>query len=113
MGYPTDEEFREAHAIGPSPAEIREARKKEYYECHVTLLPKHQKKVEPLAKKHKFKTSLLVGDEVMGDAKFLYCTSHGKSYDELYGRMEKLVEDLPGMVLRKKIEHVILDERYV
>lgn len=76
------------------------------------MFPEWLPKVEPVAKKHKFKTSVLVGDEVMGDAKLLYCTSHGKDFVELNRRMEALIKDLPGLPMRKKIEHVVLDVRY-
>lgn len=83
-----------------------------YFECHVTLLPDNREKVEPIAKKHKFKTSILVGDEVMGDERLLYCTSHDRTFESMKARMEALISELPPPILRKKIEHILLDERY-
>lgn len=85
-----------------------------YYECHVTLPPKDRELVDSIAKFHRFKTSSLVGDEIMGDDKLLYCTSHSKTYDELSQRMDALVENLTenGVeILREKIEHIIYDTK--
>ena len=86
----------------------------EYYECHVTLPVAEggsllKGRVEPIAQQHRFKVSVLKGDEVMGDDALLYCTSHDKDFDRMFERMEKLIKDLPVDPLRKKIEHVILD----
>lgn len=90
----------------------------DYYECHITLEPPAQpglrQTAEDLAKLRRFKTSELVGDEVMGDAKLLYCTSHSATYDMLFRRMCQLNDDLvrAGLkVLRRKIEHVVFDSR--
>ena len=143
MGYPTDEDLREG-AIGPSPVEIRRENEKQYYECHVTLYPEWAEIVEPIAKMLRFKTSVLKGDEVMGDDKLLYCTSHAKSFDVMVVRMQELVMHIEAAslkvcqvcgdkdcalaakgaahkgktgwhnraILRKKIEHVVFDERF-
>lgn len=83
---------------------------KPHYECHVTLKPERIPEIEEIAKRHKFKTSVLMGDEVMGDAKLLYCTTHDVDLS-IWDRMDRLIADLPVPILRKKIEHVIFDER--
>lgn len=85
-----------------------------HYECHVTLDPRCRDLVEPIAKEHKFKTSALVGDEVMGDDKLLYCTTHDSDIGRILSRTNRLIEAFPEgvKVLRKKIEHILLDERY-
>lgn len=83
-----------------------------YFECHVTCLPTEPEDVDRIATEHGFKTSVLVGDPVLGDARYVYCTAHGPSYDLLLGRMRALVADLPAaLVVRRKMEQVLLDER--
>jgi hypothetical protein len=85
-----------------------------YFECHITLLPKHEEVATPISAKHKFKTSKIAGDEVLGDDVFFYCTSHSKYYEDLKNRMDSLTRELndAGVPhLRRKIEHVVFDER--
>ena len=84
------------------------------FECHITLEPQHRDVVDPLAKQHKFKTSVIAGDEEMGDEKYLYCTTHDSNYDRIVGRMDTLINNLPPnvKVLRKKVEEIKLDERF-
>ncbi len=86
------------------------------YECHVTLTPPApgmRRTVEEIASLHRFKTSVLVGDEAMGDDRLLYLTTHDASFAAIYDRMERVIGDLPKPVevLRRKIEHIVLDER--
>jgi hypothetical protein len=85
------------------------------FECHVTLPPPKSYGdrliLEDIARKHKFKTSYIVGDPVLGDAKFFYCTSHDITFESLKDRMDRLVADLPRPILRRKIEQVVFDER--
>lgn len=86
-----------------------------HFECHVTLKPEKRELVEALAKKHKFKVSSLVGDEVMGDDKLLYCTTHDADFQRISDRTTNLLYDLRYenlTVLRKKIEQILVDERY-
>lgn len=86
-----------------------------YYECHITLQPDYKEFIEPIAVKHKFKTSVLKGDEIMGDDTLMYCTCHDKSFETISVRMDNLINDFQICdipILRKKIEHVVLDERY-
>lgn len=85
-----------------------------YYECHITSRSSEVSKIEPLAKKHRFKTSEIARDPVMGDDVFFYCTSHGKDYADLYYRMRKLSDEMKQQeipVLRLKIEHVVFDTK--
>jgi hypothetical protein len=84
------------------------------FECHITLEPESRLVVESIAKKHKFKVSALVGDEVMGDDKLLYCTTHDSDFKRIMDRMEDLISELPEpvKVLRKKIELILLDQRF-
>lgn len=82
-----------------------------YFECHVTLMPEHEKAVTPVAKKHGFKTSRIDGDPLLGDKVYFYCTASGLQYDSLLERMNSLVADLPVPHLRRKIESVVLDIR--
>jgi hypothetical protein len=91
--------------------------KSEGYECHVTLRPDPAKRevVERIAYQLQFKTSVLLGDAVMGDERLLYCTGHSADSRKMYERMDALVSALRingCQVLRQKIEHVILDERF-
>lgn len=85
------------------------------YECHVTTLPQFKSIVDPIAKQYGFSTSLLVGDDVVGTEKHLYCTTHGSEFIEVNNRVNKLVQDLTALkvtVKRKKIELTVLDERF-
>lgn len=86
------------------------------YECHVTLDPKYKgPTVEAIASNYQFKTSLLVGDEELGPDKHLYITSHDYTYDRMKARMDDLVSHLNNIgikIKRKKIEHILLDERF-
>ncbi len=81
------------------------------YECHVTLLPQYEKDVEGVARQHKFHMSVLMGDPELGEHKYLYCTSHDSTFDGMKGRMEALVAALHVPHIRRKIEHIVLDER--
>jgi hypothetical protein len=84
------------------------------FECHVTLEPRDRGAIELVAKKHKFKVSALVGDEVMGDDKLLYCTTHDSDFKRIMDRMNYLISELPETVkvLRKKIEQILVDQRF-
>lgn len=84
------------------------------FECHVTLKPEQRSVVELVAKKHKFKVSALIGDEVMGDDKLLYCTTHDNDFNRILTRTNALIADFPIdiKILRKKIEQIMIDERY-
>lgn len=84
------------------------------FECHITCSPRDAGTVFPIATQHGFTTSLLVGDDAMGDAKLLYCTSHDYTLEMMRRRMGLLVSALEGAgvkTLRRKIEHIVLDER--
>lgn len=85
------------------------------FECHVTLVPVDEpywlEVVEHVAKTYRFKTSFIVGDPVLGKAKYFYCTGHDVTYDALMSRMNMLVKDLPTAPVRRKIEQVLFDER--
>lgn len=86
-----------------------------YYECHVTVAPLHSEIFTPIAEVHKFKYSVLKGDEVMGDDKLGYFTCHDRDAMNIEKRMNSLVDCLELMQikpLRQKIEHVILDKRF-
>lgn len=82
------------------------------YECHITLRPHGREEVDVLAKKHGFKTSVIAGDVIMGDSPFLYCTCHDMTEAGIRIKMEALSKELPCKILRKKIEHIIYDERF-
>ena len=86
-----------------------------YFECHVTIAPQFKDFVQMVADKHKFKTSFLEGDIVMGDAKLMYCTCNDKDEDNITKRMNSLVTELLAnkvTVLREKIEEIKWDKRY-
>ena len=85
------------------------------YECHVTTNRIYKDKILSVAEKHKFKTSAIEGDPELGSDTHFYCTSHSSSYINLYNRMEALIQDLKDLyipILRKKIELIVLDERF-
>lgn len=85
------------------------------FECHVTLVPSDEpewtKSIEEVAKKHKFKTSFITGDPVLGKAKYFYLTAHDATYAALFDRMNNVVTDLPSRPVRLKIEQIVYDVR--
>lgn len=84
------------------------------FECHVTLDPADAGIGEALAKVHKFKTSEIARDEVMGDKNWFYCTKSHKDFSKLRDAMNNLVVALKiaGVyVHRTKIEHIVWDWR--
>lgn len=86
-----------------------------YYECHITLDPEYAgEKVDALAKENDFKTSVLLGDEVFGNVKKLYCTAHAIVHVMIFSKMNAMCDALTANgipYLRRKIEQIILDER--
>jgi len=85
------------------------------FECHVTLVPSDDpswlETIEKLAKEHKFKTSFITGDPVLGKAKYFYLTAHDKTYNQLAYRMQTIVNALPTRPVRLKIEEIVYDVR--
>lgn len=82
------------------------------YECHVTLRPKDIEEARRVAHEHKFKTSVIVGDEQDEKVKYVYCTTHDVSFPEIFSRMNRMVAALQVPIIRKKIEHILYDEDY-
>lgn len=85
-----------------------------YYECHITLDAGYNKVVQPIAESGNFKFSALKGDDFMGDDVKIYLTAHDKTEVGMRTKMAKmtllLIEaNIP--YVRRKIEHIILDER--
>lgn len=93
------------------------------YECHLTFEPVFDErltKLEQACKNYKFRVANLV---MIKDRKATeersnrdtFCTGHAPSYEEMYSRMDSLhkeVEALGIKVWRRKIEHIVLDERF-
>lgn len=87
----------------------------QYYECHITLYPQFEPAVYELVQKYKFKTSKIHGDQMLGDNLYMYLTGKDVSLYEMTRRMENVTDELKQMsipYIRRKIEHIILDERY-
>lgn len=97
-------------------ADLTLANKVQNFECHVTLAPEHGTEiVTKMAERLRFKTSFLVGDDMLGAGKHFYCTSHDYTFARMQGRMEELIKYLADHgvpIKRKKIEHILLDERF-
>lgn len=89
------------------------------YECHITVPPPalatERAYLEGLARGHRFKTSQIDGDPVLGDKIYFYFTGHDATFEAMKERMERLTEDLAEIakvkVIRRKIEHVVFDDR--
>lgn len=80
------------------------------FECHVVYKPTWQAQIAPLAKKHNFSISFLVGDDELGEAKMMYCTRRSNDFKLLEAQMNDLTKDSPPQsVLRQKIECVMMD----
>jgi hypothetical protein len=87
-----------------------------YYECHITLDKEYAEAVGATAEKHGFKVSALKGDEFMGDDIKIYLTSHAKTQPKMLERMGAVTKELEVAkipYIRRKIEHIILDERVI
>lgn len=85
------------------------------FECHITLVPKEDpewlKIIEDHAERHKFKTSFITGDPLLGKMKYFYLTAHDTTYNGLKERMDHIVEGLPQLPIRLKIEQILFDKR--
>lgn len=89
------------------------------YECHITTppppLPADRIYLEGLAKQHKFKTSQIDGDPLLGDKVYFYFTGHDDDLERMMVRMNALSKDIQDLarvrVIRRKIEQIVLDER--
>ena len=85
------------------------------FECHVTLVPSEDpswvETIEAIAKQHKFKTSFITGDPVLGKSKYFYLTAHDATYAHLFERMNNVVASLPTKPVRLKIEQIVYDVR--
>jgi hypothetical protein len=89
------------------------------YECHITVPPPPAEAdlvyLEGLAKNHGFKTSFIVGDPLLGDAKYFYMTGHDADLEKMQARMNALSREVQTLarvrVLRRKIELIVFDER--
>lgn len=90
------------------------------YECHITTPPPPQQAdrvyLDGLAKRHKFKTSQIEGDPLLGDKVYFYFTGHDSDLERMRTRMDELSRDIQILaqvsILRRKIEQIVLDERY-
>jgi hypothetical protein len=89
------------------------------YECHLTMPPPPAEGdrvyLEALAKQHGFKTSFIVGDPLLGDAKYFYMTGHDSDFQKMQDRMNSLSKEVQTLaktrVIRRKIEQILIDER--
>lgn len=88
------------------------------YECHITLpppaTPEERARLEDMARNYRFKTSQIDGDPQLGAHVFFYLTGHDSDFNSMKGRMDDLalrVASAGVKVLRRKIEHIVYDER--
>lgn len=94
---------------------MKETSSKKYFECHITLEPKYVVPATKICRKYRFKTSLLLGDDLLGGSKYLYLTTHDKIFVCIHDRMDRCISDLAQAkipIIRKKIEQIVLDVRY-
>ncbi len=94
-----------------------------YYESHHTFdIPQlnqslgfdTEEKIKYLASVHGMKFSKIDGDPLLGDKVYGYITCHAPTEAMMWERWEALEEHLSFygiMWIRRKIEHVIYDER--
>jgi hypothetical protein len=94
-----------------------------YFESHITIEPVFGDRLvvfETLCKEKNFKAAKLLMQKDRKETgersnKDSFCTGHGKTYDELYCRMDALKNLLieNGFeVWRCKIESILFDEKY-
>lgn len=94
------------------------------YECHLTFEPVFDEKLEDLkamCRHFNFRVADLVMVKKRKETpersnKDTFCTGHGETYEDIWHRMTQLhcrVEyELGIKVWRRKIEEIILDERF-
>lgn len=86
------------------------------YECHITIKKPSKDiiKLEVLAKTHKWKTSYIDGDPLLGKKIYFYFTCHHEGYGKIFSKMNHLsgILEADGIkVLRKKIELIVFDTK--
>ncbi len=85
------------------------------FECHVTVpKPKSTVAMDHLASYHRWKTSFIIGDPLLGNAGYYYFTTHHADYKAIFAKMEELsalLDALGVKVLRKKIEDIVYDTK--
>jgi hypothetical protein len=93
-----------------------------YYECHITIEPVFGERLEQFAMLcagRQFKPAKLLMQKRAQDtpersARDSFCTGHAQELDAIQSRMIGLTDDLVTagfQVWRRKIEHVVYDER--
>jgi 50S ribosomal subunit-associated GTPase HflX len=96
---------------------MKTAQDRLYYECHLTIAPVFNERLmelERLAGACGFKVAKLLMEKGRS-TKDSFCTAHGKDFEELRSRMYQLSDDLNAagfQLWRRKIEAVVLDERF-
>ena len=93
----------------------------EVYECHITVgmedIEVGDKKfhhLEDLARFHKWKTSYIDGDPLLGDKRFFYFTRYAKNFQDMKIKMNKMADVLIMQefpVVREKIEGIVYDTK--
>ena len=94
-----------------------------YYECHVTIEPVFDARLDALHRlsaEYRFKPAkLLMQKRAQATPersdKDTFCTAHSKTFDDIASRMRLFVTALHEhgyQVYRNKIEAVVLDERF-
>lgn len=84
------------------------------FECHITLSPIHAGRAKAIGKQYGFKSSEIVGDEIMGDGVFFYLTKSSTEFEKVQKDMHACsatlrMNKIP--FLRTKIELIIYDHR--
>ncbi len=96
---------------------------KQYFECHITIEPVFDEKLvlfTNIASNQGFRVAkLLMQKDRTGtgerSTKDSFCTGHAKTYEEIELRMKNLttlLQEAGFDVWRRKIEHVIYDEKF-
>lgn len=93
-----------------------------YYECHITIEPVFDQRLalfEETCAPYKFRVAKLLmqkkpSEEGEPSKKDSFCTGHGLDFEDIHERMMTLSAELTKLgyaVWRRKIEHVIFDEK--
>lgn len=84
------------------------------YECHITVRQKDSETAQKIANAHRWKTSEIARDPILGEDTYFYLTMHDADVLALHKYMRNMssILRMSGVeVVRQKIELTVYDSR--